>query len=79
MRLLRLTSLSLAAELAPPSPSSAENLTRRKSSCHSNIEFDAEGTTIRGWLLPAVGTTDKAPTVVMAHGFIAVKEMGLDR
>ncbi|GAA4821262.1 alpha/beta hydrolase [Actinomycetospora corticicola] len=46
---------------------------------HQDIEFDAEGTTIRGWFFPASGTTDKAPTVVMAHGFTAVKEMELDR
>lgn len=44
-----------------------------------DIEFDAEGTTIRGWFFPAAGTTGKAPTVVMAHGFTAVKEMELDR
>lgn len=44
-----------------------------------DIEFDAEGTTIRGWFFPAAGTTDRAPTVVMAHGFTAVKEMELDR
>lgn len=44
-----------------------------------NIEFDAEGTTLRGWFFPAVGTSDQAPTVVMAHGFTAVKEMELDR
>lgn len=43
-----------------------------------DIEFDAEGTTIRGWFFPAAGTTGKAPTVVMAHGFTAVKEMELD-
>ena len=33
-----------------------------------NIEFDAEGATLRGWFFPAAGTTDKAPTVVMVHG-----------
>lgn len=44
-----------------------------------NVEFNAEGTTLRGWFYPAAGTTEKAPTVVMAHGFTAVKEMDLDR
>lgn len=43
-----------------------------------DIEFDAEGTTLRGWLYTAGGARGPAPTVVMAHGFSAVKEMGLD-
>lgn len=41
-----------------------------------NIEFDAEGVTLRGWLYMPERTP--APTVVMAHGFSAVKEMYLD-
>ena len=44
-----------------------------------DIEFDAEGTTLRGWFHPAEGASEPAPTVVMAHGFSAVKEMYLDR
>ncbi len=44
----------------------------------SDIEFDAEGTTLRGWFYPADGANGPAPTVVMAHGFSAVKEMYLD-
>jgi len=43
-----------------------------------DIEFDAEGVTLRGWFYPAEGTSGRAPTVVMAHGFSAVKEMYLD-
>ena len=44
-----------------------------------DIEFDAEGVTLRGWFYPAEGgSTAAAPTVVMAHGFSAVKEMYLD-
>ena len=45
-----------------------------------DIEFRTEGgLTLRGWLyLPDVGG-GPAPTVVMAHGFSAVKEMYLDR
>jgi uncharacterized protein len=43
-----------------------------------DIEFDAEGVTLRGWLYRAEGTAGPAPTVVMAHGFSAVKEMYLD-
>ena len=43
------------------------------------IEFDAEGVTLRGWFYPAEGVSNSAPAVVMAHGFSAVKEMYLDR
>jgi hypothetical protein len=43
-----------------------------------DVEFDAEGVTLRGWFYPAQGATGSAPTVVMAHGFSAVKEMYLD-
>jgi fermentation-respiration switch protein FrsA (DUF1100 family) len=43
-----------------------------------DIEFDAEGVTLRGWFYPAEGASGTAPTIVMAHGFSAVKEMYLD-
>ena len=43
-----------------------------------DIEFDAEGVTLRGWFYAAEGAGGPAPTVVMAHGFSAVKEMYLD-
>src|SRR3954451_10818767 len=43
-----------------------------------DIEFDAEGVTLRGWFYGADGVSGAAPTVVMAHGFSAVKEMYLD-
>ena len=43
-----------------------------------DIEFDAEGVTLRGWFYPAEGSTGPSPTVVLAHGFSAVKEMYLD-
>jgi uncharacterized protein len=43
-----------------------------------DIAFDAEGTTLRGWLyMPDDGGGPHA-TVVMSHGFSAVKEMYLD-
>ena len=42
----------------------------------SDIEFDAAGTTLRGWLYRPDGAAP-CPAVVMAHGFSAVKEMGL--
>ena len=41
-----------------------------------DIEFDAEGVTLRGWFYAA--SNGAGPTVVMAHGFSAVKEMYLD-
>jgi fermentation-respiration switch protein FrsA (DUF1100 family) len=43
-----------------------------------DIEFDAEGVTLRGWFYRADGPSGRAPTVVLAHGFSAVKEMYLD-
>ena len=44
----------------------------------TDIAFDAEGTTLRGWLyLPEKGK-EPFPLVVMTHGWAAVKEMYLD-
>jgi fermentation-respiration switch protein FrsA (DUF1100 family) len=43
-----------------------------------DIEFDAEGVALRGWFYTGEGSQGAAPTVVMAHGFSAVKEMYLD-
>jgi dienelactone hydrolase len=39
-----------------------------------DIEFDAEGVTLRGWFYPAEGTGSPGPTVVMAHGFSALDQ-----
>lgn len=44
-----------------------------------DIEFTAQGATMRGWFYPAEGSLGEAPCVVMQHGFSAVKEMWLDR
>lgn len=44
-----------------------------------DIEFDAEGVTLRGWFYTAEESSGSAPTIVMAHGLSAVKEMYLDR
>lgn len=44
-----------------------------------NIEFDAEGVTLRGWLYLPDGADGPVPGIVMAHGFSAVKEQHLDR
>lgn len=44
-----------------------------------NTEFAAsDGTILRGWHYAAQGRPGPAPTIVMAHGFSAVKEMYLD-
>jgi uncharacterized protein len=44
-----------------------------------DISFNAEGTTLRGWLYLPDDFTGPLPAVVLAHGFSAVKEMHLDR
>jgi uncharacterized protein len=43
-----------------------------------DIEFDAEGVTLRGWLYVPDGAGGPVSTVVMAHGLSAVKDMYLD-
>jgi hypothetical protein len=46
-----------------------------------DVEFDADGVTLRGWLYlpsPTAGS-GRSPVVVMAAGFACVKEMHLDR
>ena len=43
-----------------------------------DIEFDAEGTTLRGWLYVPDDAAGPAPTIVMCHGYSAVKELYLD-
>jgi fermentation-respiration switch protein FrsA (DUF1100 family) len=40
-----------------------------------DVEFDAEGVTLRGWLYTPDGASGPHPAIVMAHGFSAVKEM----
>jgi uncharacterized protein len=43
-----------------------------------DIEFDAEGLSLRGWLYLPDGPRPPVPTVVMGRGFSCVKEMFLD-
>jgi fermentation-respiration switch protein FrsA (DUF1100 family) len=44
-----------------------------------DIEFRTEdGVTLRGWYFPAKGVEGPAPTVIMAHGFSATREIFLD-
>jgi len=44
-----------------------------------DVEFEAGGITLRGWLYTPDGAGGPVPTIVMSHGFSAVKEMYLDR
>jgi cephalosporin-C deacetylase-like acetyl esterase len=44
-----------------------------------NIEFNADGVTLRGWFYKPSKAKGPFPTVVMAHGFSGVKEMSLDK
>lgn len=44
-----------------------------------DIAFEAEGDTLRGWLYTPDDADGPVPTIVMAHGFSAVKEMYLDK
>ena len=43
-----------------------------------DIEFDAEGVTLRGWFYRPDDANGEVPCIVMAHGFSAIKEMHLD-
>ena len=43
-----------------------------------DVAFNAEGTTLRGWFYTPDSGAKPSPTIVMAHGFSAVKEMYLD-
>src|SRR5215472_1879441 len=45
----------------------------------TDIEFDADGTALRGWLYRPRGVAAVAPAVVMAHGYNCIKELYLDR
>jgi fermentation-respiration switch protein FrsA (DUF1100 family) len=44
-----------------------------------DVEFQADGPRLRGWLYTPEASAPPFATVVMAHGFSAVKEMYLDR
>jgi uncharacterized protein len=45
----------------------------------TDIEFDAEGVTLRGWLYRPHADVSAAPVVVMAHGYNCLKELYLDK
>jgi cephalosporin-C deacetylase-like acetyl esterase len=44
-----------------------------------DIEFNADGVTLRGWFYKPKKGKGPFPCVVMAHGFSGVKEMSLDK
>jgi fermentation-respiration switch protein FrsA (DUF1100 family) len=44
-----------------------------------NIEFNAEGLTLRGWFYVPGGAKKPHPAIIMAHGFSCTKEMFLDK
>src|SRR5919202_1750893 len=43
-----------------------------------DIEFNADGVTLRGWFYLPDGADGEVPCIVMAHGFSAIKEMHLE-
>ena len=43
-----------------------------------DIQFDADGTTLRGWFYRPDDADGEVPCIVMTHGFSAVKEMHID-
>lgn len=45
----------------------------------TDVEFDSDGVTLRGWHYRAAGSPGSAPIILMCHGFAAVKEMYLDK
>jgi dienelactone hydrolase len=44
-----------------------------------DVEFDAEGVILRGWVFRPKNAASLSPVVVMAHGYNCVKELYLDR
>ncbi len=44
-----------------------------------NIEFNAEGTILRGWIFKPEHSSHKLPAIVMTHGYNCLKEFFLDK
>jgi hypothetical protein len=49
----------------------------KKKGTREDIEINADGETIRGWLFKPPGKKKNTPCIVMGNGFSAVKEMGM--
>lgn len=45
----------------------------------TDIEFNAEGTILRGWLFRPAQQAQETPIVVMTHGYNCIKELYLDK
>src|SRR5438270_2906491 len=56
-----------------------ENPTVLSADAATDVDFDADGTTLRGWLYRPRGRAAAAPAVVMAHGYNCIKELYLYR
>jgi cephalosporin-C deacetylase-like acetyl esterase len=55
-------------------------LKRDEETMRKDVEFKTEdGVTLRGWLYLPDRASGRVPTIVMAHGFSAVKENYLDK
>jgi fermentation-respiration switch protein FrsA (DUF1100 family) len=44
-----------------------------------DIEFDADGTTLRGWFYMPHNASEQVPVIIVTHGYGGVKEQYLDR
>lgn len=44
----------------------------------TDVSFSSHGVTCRGWMYRPEGAPERAPAILMSHGFSAVKEQGLD-
>ncbi len=44
-----------------------------------NIEFNAEGVLLRGWIYQPTQVTKPVPAIVMTHGYNCIKELYLDK
>ena len=58
----------------------SQTLVAQDGACEvADVEFDAEGTTLRGWVYRPQSAPSEAPVVVMAHGYNCLKEFYLDK
>ena len=56
------------------------SLRLKEATMRKDVEFKTEdGVTLRGWLYLPDEARGRVPTIVMAHGFSAVKENYLDK
>jgi pimeloyl-ACP methyl ester carboxylesterase len=53
-------------------------LTEMEKPMREDIEFDAEGVTLRGWFYSPDDASGEVPCIILTHGFSCTKEMGLE-